>query len=151
MTGNGFGVCTLIISLKDWTSRGRETQVKSEYSKDARIYVSRKNIFPILSIAPPCLLLRLTANGDCQAFPHLLCTLYSSQAISHSYVYFMHSSECRRLQREVRVTKERMVEGDHRKLGRSKGGREVGRRVHPTKESVRGKHRRRMDGPVARL
>lgn len=93
--------------------------------------MSRKNIFPILPIAPPCLLLRLTANGGCQAFPHLLCTLYSSQAISHSYVHFMHSSECRRLQRGVRVTKERMVEGDHRKLGRSEGGREVERRVHP--------------------
>lgn len=106
---------------------------------------------PSLCRHHPC----LTVNGGCQAFPYLLCTLYSRRAIPRSYVHFMHSSECRRLQRGVRATKERMVEGERggapqktrKKRGR-KGGLGEG---YTPKRGVRGKRRRRMDGPVARL
>lgn len=76
-------------------------------------------------------LLRLTANGECQEFLDLLCTLYSKRTIPHSYMHFMHPSKCRRLQRGVRATKERMVEGGCRRVGRSREGRVVWRRVHP--------------------
>jgi len=89
-------------------------------------HMSKKYFCPFyLSLFPPYLY-RLTANAGCQAFPHLLCTSYLKQAIPHSYIHFMHSSEYRRLQRGIRMTKERIVEGGHRRLGRSERGRAVG-------------------------
>lgn len=95
------------------------------------------------------------SNGGRQAFPHLLCTLYSRQATPHSYVHFMHSSECKRLQRGVRAAEERTSKGkgggsrteEHRRRGR-------GYREGASKEQVRGRtgeQHRWMDGPAARL
>lgn len=79
---------------------------------------ARKNIFPIFAITPIALHSSSPAtrpvrqsNGGRQAFPHLLCTLYSRQATPHSYVHFMHSSECKRLQRGVRAAEKRTSKG----------------------------------------